>query len=44
MITVKDEGMFLQNGKLVSAKETALSREDGCKKTIAYRIFAKHNT
>ena len=44
MITVKNEGTFLLNGTLVSAAEAALSREDGRKKTIAYRIFAAHNT
>ncbi len=44
MITVINEGMFLLNGKLVAARETALSREEGAHKTIAYRILNKHNT
>ena len=44
MITVINEGMFLLNGKLVAARETALSREEGAQKTIAYRILNKHNT
>lgn len=44
MIKVINEGMFLLGRKLVPAKQTALSPEEGAQKTIAYRILAKHNT
>lgn len=44
MITVKNEGMFLLGGRLVPARESALSCEDGRTKTIAYRILSQHNT
>ena len=44
MIRFYNEGMFCLDGNLVPASQTALDRDAGRKKTIAYGILASHNT
>ncbi len=44
MITIRNEGVFYQNGQPVSAAQCALDHEEGRRRTMAYGILAAHNT
>ena len=41
MIQIINDGVFLQNGRLLPAAQCRLSPEDGRKKTIAYGILER---
>ena len=44
MVTVHNEGYFLENGRLIAASQSARIPAEGKKRTISYGILQAHNT
>ena len=44
MVTVHNEGYFLENGRLIAASQSARNPAEGKKRTISYGILQAHNT